>query len=306
MLLASALAAGLWVTPLGAQGGAGGLSVEVEGRWVPWPAGRDHPAVWSAPDALVAGAVAWRPVAPGVEQGEMTLRGGNAVWRLRVILVRMDPALLAFRVVVPPRRDDGFSGRWSVDEAPDDALVAVNAGQFTGGPWGWLVQGGVRRQPPGSGALAPGVAFEAGGRVELVPPDSLHAVGWAQEGFQSYPTLLEGDGRVPGALRASGLGVDLTHRDSRLALGVLRDGRVVLALTRFVGLGELLEVVPFGPTTPEMAALMGALGCSRAVLLDGGISGQLLVRGDGSVRRWTGLRKVAAGLVVTSRSGTRR
>lgn len=267
---------------------------------MPWPAGSSHPIRWDAPDEVVVGAVAWHPVAPGVEQGALTLRGGNALWRLRVILVRMDPALLDFRVVVPPRRDDGFSGRWTVDEAPDEALVAFNAGQFTGGPWGWLVQGGTRRQTPGTGALAPGVGFGAAGRVELVPPDSLLQADWVVEGFQSYPTLLTGDGHVPEALRAAGLGVDLTHRDSRLALGLLRDGRVLLALTRFVGLGELLEVVPFGPTTPEMAALMGALGCARAVLLDGGISGQLLVRTPEGRRTWPGIRKVAAGMVVTA------
>lgn len=291
----------MWVTPLGAQSGAGGLSVEAGGRWVHWPAGSRHPDAWSAGDSVVAGAVTWRPLAPGVEQGELTLRGGHALWRLRVILVRMDPALLDFRVVVPPRRDDGFSGRWTVDEAPDEALVAVNAGQFTGPPWGWLVQAGSVRQPRGSGALAPGVGFGSGGRVALIPPDSLASAAWVVEGFQSYPTLLAGEGEVPEPLRTAGLGVDLTHRDSRLALGLLRDGRVLLALTRYVGLGGLLEAVPFGPTTPEMAALMGALGCARAVLLDGGISGQLLVQGPEGRRTWPGIRKVAAGLVVTAR-----
>ena len=40
--------------------------------------------------------------------------------------------------------------------------------------------------------------------------------------------------------------------------------------------------MPFGLTSPEMAAVMGALGCRQALLLDGGISGQLRLRdGDG-------------------------
>ena len=269
--------------------------------WIPWPASGSPPAVWEGAVSLVAGAVGWREAAPGVELGELSLQGGTSLWRLRLVLVRMDPERLAFNVVVPPRRDDGFAGRWTVDEAPDDALVAVNAGQFTSGPWGWLVQGGVRRQAPGSGPLAPGVGFGPAGRVALIPPDSLPLAAWVQEGFQSYPALLEGDGRVPLPLREKGLGVDLTHRDSRLALGLLRDGRILLALTRYEGLGGLLEVVPFGPTTPEMGAVMGALGCARAVLLDGGISGQLLVRGAEGRQVWPGLRKVAAGLVVTAR-----
>jgi hypothetical protein len=46
---------------------------------------------------------------------------------------------------------------------------------------------------------------------------------------------------------------------------------------------------------------MGALGCRRAVLLDGGISGQLAVReSDGRLRSWSGMRYVPLGLVVTA------
>jgi hypothetical protein len=46
---------------------------------------------------------------------------------------------------------------------------------------------------------------------------------------------------------------------------------------------------------------MGALGARRALLLDGGISGQLLVREEGRTRSWAGLRKVPLGLVVLPR-----
>ena len=48
----------------------------------------------------------------------------------------------------------------------------------------------------------------------------------------------------------------------------------------------------------EMAALMGALGCRRAMLLDGGISGQLRVRaGPGPELRLPAWRRVPMGLV---------
>jgi len=44
---------------------------------------------------------------------------------------------------------------------------------------------------------------------------------------------------------------------------------------------------------------MGALDCRNAVLLDGGLSGQLMVTdAAGTQRAWNGLRKVPAGLVV--------
>jgi exopolysaccharide biosynthesis protein len=118
-------------------------------------------------------------------------------------------------------------------------------------------------------------------------------------GFQSFPTLLDGDGNVPAALRNPNSGVDLTHRDTRLAIGVQRDGTVIFVLTRFDVFGPTLGAVPFGLTTPEMSALMGALGCQTAVMLDGGISAQLqLTDAAGSLKRWRGWRNVPMGLVL--------
>jgi hypothetical protein len=275
------------------------LSVRDGDRWETWWRASAAPARWRAPHPALADRVAWRRAAPGLEWGELSMSGEGEAWRVRLILVRLDPARLELRLVKPA---DGevFAGRWSIDDAPDEALLAVNAGQFTGGPWGWLVQDGVERQRPGRGPLAPGVVIDDAGRVRLVPPDSLAPDG-ARAAFQSYPTLLERDGDVPRALRTPGAGVDLAHRDARLALGTLRDGRVLLAMTRFEGLGGALDLLPFGFTTPEMAAVMGALGASRAVLLDGGISSQLLLRDEGRTRTWPGMRKVALGLVALPR-----
>ncbi len=115
--------------------------------------------------------------------------------------------------------------------------------------------------------------------------------------------MLENDGDVLLALRRPGRGVDLTHRDGRLALGLSRDGQLLIALTRFEGLGGALSNLPFGLTTPEMAALMGALGCRRAMLLDGGISSQLRLGAEsGAGEIWRGIRRVPLGLVVSARS----
>jgi hypothetical protein len=52
-----------------------------------------------------------------------------------------------------------------------------------------------------------------------------------------------------------------------------------------------------------MAAVMGALGARDAVMLDGGISAQLLLRErpGGHVHRWPGLRKVPLALLVRAR-----
>ena len=162
------------------------------------------------------------------------------------------------------------------------------------------MSGGKEVLRPQYAPLAGAVVVDAGGAVRVVAPDSVEAErrrGTAREAFQSYPMLLQ-DGGVPVSLRTPGLGVNLRHRDARLALGTLADGRVVVALTRFDALGESLGRVPFGLTSPEMAAVMGALGCRQALLLDGGISSQLSLRdADGATRTWPGTRSVPLGLV---------
>ena len=280
------------------------LAVERNGAWHRWWQADRAPAEWTAPLPAVTEAVKWRRGAAGSDIGELRLSGAGEAWRVRAILVRLDPAGLRIRVDAAPVIR-GSANQWSLRSAPADALLALNAGQFgPAGPWGWLVRNGVERQVPGRGPLAPAVVIDRTGRLRIVPPDSIAAVrasGEAVTAFQSYPTLLQGDGAVPPALQAPGRGVDLEHRDARLALGELRDGRILIVLTRFEGLGGALDNLPFGLTTPETAALMGALGCRRAVLLDGGISGQLAVReADGRLRTWNGMRHVPLGLVVTA------
>ena len=76
----------------------------------------------------------------------------------------------------------------------------------------------------------------------------------------------------------------------------------MVAATRFDALGGSLDFVPFGLTVPEMAAVMGALGARGAVLLDGGISAQMLVRdARGRPRQWPALRPVPLALVAVPR-----
>jgi exopolysaccharide biosynthesis protein len=200
------------------------------------------------------------------------------------------------------------NANWTVADADGGAVVALDAGQFRQSlPWGWVVSGGREILAPQYAPLAGAVVVDGAGAVRVVPPDGVAGErerGTAREAFQSYPMLLQ-DGVVPPALVEAGRGVDLEHRDARLALGTLADGRVVVALTRFDALGEALGRVPFGLTSAEMAAVMGALGCDQALLLDGGISGQLLVRdAEGAARTWPGTRSVPLGLVGRARPGS--
>ena len=279
-----------------------------DGAWIEWWRADRAPTRWDAAVPAVAGAIRWRTARPGLEWGELRLAGTGEAWRIRAVVVRADPRQLRFALHAAVDAA-GRAGPWTVDDAPAGAALAVNAGQFTsgGGPWGWVVHQGREIRPPGYGPIAPAVVVDSTGAVRFVPFDSIAAVRDAHtavEAFQSYPALLEGEGTIPAAIADTGRGVDLAHRDSRLVIGETRDGRILLLLTRFEALGGALDALPFGLTVPETAALVGALGARRAVMLDGGLSGQLLLRDvDGTPHAWHGLRRVALGLVALPAPG---
>lgn len=278
------------------------LAVRQGDGWRTWWTSAAAPSVWHAPDLTVQRAVHWQPGAAGMDYAVLDLAGTAEAWRTRVVVVRVDPSLVRFHL------DTGFRtpmrADWSLDRVPPTAVLAFNTGQFVDAmPWGWVVLDGRQFLPRGLGPLAVAVVGDSSGNIRWIPADSINAhppphAAWA---FESYPELLHA-GTVPFALQSQGRGVDLEHRDARLALGRLRDGRLLVALTRFDALGPMLGMIPFGLTIPEMAAVMGALGCRDAVLLDGGISAQLMVRDSaGAVHAWHALRRVPLAMVGVPR-----
>jgi hypothetical protein len=275
------------------------LAVRVGPRWVTWwqRAGGGH----REGGAPLDDGIEWRPGAHGIEWGEVQIRGASEAWRTRVVVARIDPRRTELSL------DPAFTRghEWTVGDAAGDVDLAFDAGQFRASlPWGWVLTGGREILRPQFAPLAGAVVVDTSGAVRLVPPGEVgeeRARGTAREAFQSYPMLLE-KGVVPAPIRKPGLGVNIAHRDARLALGTLRDGKIIIALTRFDAFGEALGRVPFGLTAEEMAAVMEALGCRDALLLDGGISGQMLLRdAEGSVRTWPGTRSVPMGMVVRSK-----
>jgi len=281
------------------------LSVRTGSGWRIWWSADRAPTQWGA-DTLVTGLMRWRRAARGVRWAELPIAGSGEAWRTRVIVARLDPRQLVLSLdtaFTPSARAD-----WSLDRVPDDAVFAVNAGQFVEAmPWGWVVLGGHRFLPPARGPLAVALVWDSAGDLRWQPADDVArdappGTVWA---FESYPVLLAA-GRIPAPLQSQGRGVDLAHRDARLALGRLSSGDLVIALTRFDAMGESFGAIPFGLTVPEMAALMGALGCVDAVLLDGGISAQMLVRdADGATHWWRGIRTVPLALVARERTARR-
>lgn len=273
------------------------------------------PSRWAHGDSALLASLRWQPGRDGMAFAELPLRGDGEAWRTRAIIVRIDPVRVriqldtAFSQSRDPNGAVVRGAAWRIDKAPRSAILAVNAGQFASTllgtlPWGWVVLNGREWRAPGTGPLSTAVVVDSTGAVRLLSPAALasplRTLG-VRDAFQSFPTLLEGDGIVPAMLQ-DGDAVDRTHRDARLALGIRRDGSILLVLTRFDIMGRVLGAVPFGLTTPEMAALMGALDCARAVMLDGGISAQMQLRGaNGQLQRWPGWRQVPLGLIVKSR-----
>ena len=245
-----------------------------------------------------SGVADWQPVRPGVWYRETRMAAGGPLAVVAAVAVRIDPRSASFSLDAP-----AGNPTWTIDDIGAAGVVAFNAGQFrAGGSWGWVVREGVELQPPGDGSVVMSFVVDSAGVPSLIEQSELAARrGHVRLAFQSYPALLLGDGALPRELEAAGRGVDLDHRDSRLALGLRDDGSIIVLLTRFSGLGSGVGgTLPFGPTVREMAAYMRSLGCRRAVLLDGGVSGQLALRArDGTLRRWANWRSVPLGLVVT-------
>ena len=245
-----------------------------------------------APD--LSSGVQWQPGQTGVEWAELSTAS------LKLVLARIDPAVVRLDLAWG---FDAASDRpnWTIGRA-GDAAIAFNAGMFVDAlPWGWVVQGGTERLAPGKGPLSSALIGLRDGSLAWVDGDDVSAWRARKDvafAFQSYPTLLTADGRLPTALIQPG-SINLDHRDARLAIGLDRDGKLLVVLTRLDSEIPGLDRVPFGLTVPEMAAVMGALGARQAMLLDGGISAQLAVRdANGNQRQFPGIRKVPLGLVA--------
>ena len=291
--------------PAGAQGAplpSSTLAVrDGRGAWREFWSSASAPVVWrSAPLADVA---QWRRGASGVTWTELALRGSGEAWRTRLIVARVNPLMVHFQL------DTAFTTNreadWRLDRAPSGAVVAVNAGQFEATmPWGWVALNGRRWLPAQSGPLSAALMEDLDGVLHWVRAEDVHRVSsevsarWA---FQSYPAVLAGDSILP-PLRESGRGIDVAHRDARAGVCLTRTGELLIAITRFDAVGGALNYIPLGLTVPETGAVLGALGCRNAMLLDGGISTRLRIRGgDGSLHDWEGLRPVPLALVVLPR-----
>ena len=249
-------------------------------------------------------ALQWERLRAGMELTEFVVDAGRPGFDVRIVAARIDPAQFTFSLVHSTRANR-MTGAWNVDVAPNDAALAINAGQFKEtGPWGWLVLNGDERRPPGVGPLSAGIAFDSGGAIRWIPYERLeHARTDANVrfAFQSYPLILW-NGRVPKLATNTRL-VEQNHRDIRLVFAQDTPGMLLVVLTRYDTFGRAGSRVPIGLTLPESIALLRALGARHAVMLDGGVSAQMLLRNEvGTARVWKGMRDVPLALIARPRS----
>jgi len=210
----------------------------------------------------------WQPLEPGVELREMDIATGNVLER--TVIVRLDPALVRFRVRYEPDNPRPLSA-WA---AGLRALLIVNAGYFTpeGEATALLVSGG---RPAGTplGEFAGMFAVTAYGQA---------SVRWLQEwpydpteglveGVQSFPVLVK-----PGGVMGFPTDGDEGTPARRTVVAQDNDGRI------------LIVVAPRGYLSLHELAVFLAdsdLGIDTALNLDGGGStGLWLSSGETSVK----------------------
>jgi len=207
-------------------------------------------------------AVEWR--APVVLGQGARVRDGRiaraAPWR--VVDLELDLARVELRVARPAARGGGRL----TDMLPPGALAAVNGGYFdeTYRPVGWLVDRGVEIAPR-SARTSGGVLAVKGAALFMGPA---RQVPFAPEFvLQNGPRLIESGGRL-------GIRTDDGKRAPR-TVACDAGGRLHLYL--------VVAALRDGPTLYETARMLAALGCERALNLDGGPSTGFWLHGDAGV-----------------------
>ncbi|HSE47086.1 MAG TPA: hypothetical protein VLA89_17340, partial [Gemmatimonadales bacterium] len=184
-------------------------------------------ALVDLPRGEAARNAAWRPGPPGLDWTEIELQGRGEARKTRVVVARLDPT--KFRLALENgMAPGGFLHVWTLDLAPPEATLALNAGMFEGdGAWGWVVHEGTEYRVPRTGSLARAVVIDSSGAVRILDDEAVkvirasrtdRAVGAVREAFQSYPALLD-HGELPAMLTYEGAStapttIDLQHRDA--------------------------------------------------------------------------------------------
>jgi uncharacterized protein YigE (DUF2233 family) len=203
--------------------------------------------------------------------------------RVQAHLFRCDLRMVRI-AVADIRRERRLAVSASEYRKRSGALIAVNGGFFDEAyrPVGLVVSDGVRTNPLGPSDS--GVFFITGGRAGIVHRRAFQATG-VDQAVQSSPRLVVG-----GLVKRF-----RPHTARRTAVGIDRQGRVIIAVTTGpCGLAELAQLL----SQPESR---GGVGCVDALNLDGGPSTQLDADVAGSAVTVAGGTPVPTALLVLRR-----
>jgi len=120
-LLAAAATGAAASRPVSGRSADSTLAVATASGWETWWRRGASPSRWDG-SAPLAHHVVWNRGAPGVEWGELTLKGNGEATRTRLIVVRLDPRSLSFSL------DPAFSRnqKWTIGSVERDVAVALD------------------------------------------------------------------------------------------------------------------------------------------------------------------------------------
>jgi hypothetical protein len=262
IVAAGAAIAGLLVVGLVAYSGAYGPGVVLRREALVWVAVKPDDrrlspsmrlALQADPPAATAGPLAWQPLAPGFEVGELPVLAAGAEVD-RILLARIDPARFKLQVRNAPGKS-----RDALDWMRElGAVLVINGSYYTryGTPATPLVSARVLLGPgdydAAHGALVAAPGFT--GIRDLAQVSWKEALQGADDGLVSYPLLVgpDGQGRSRGNAR---------WLANRSFVAQDRDGRILLGTTvdAFFSLDRLAAFLRAAP-----------LGLAIALNLDGG------------------------------------
>lgn len=202
--------------------------------------------------------------------------------RAEIHAFRIDPKLYRFDVAMASDEKQGASVAALAKR--DKALLVINGGFFTPEHLsiGLIIKNGKRIRPLHKTSWWSVFAIR-NGKPSISPPSKFKEGEDVSMAIQVGPRLAI-DGKIPKL--KSGI-------STRSAIGITRNGRVVLAITSGHGISmkELARRM-------KNSRWQGGLECPNAMALDGGSSSQLYAKIDKFTLSIEGLAKITNGLAV--------
>lgn len=230
------------------------------------------------------GSYTWNVLEPGLEYATYSFSISEKE-RSTIHAFRIDPKKFKLRIALA---SDEVQGTTAQELAKRDrALLVINGGFFTPEhrSIGLIVNDGKQLSPLHRTSWWSVFQIDGNGPA-IVQPSKYRSRQGLEMALQCGPRLTI-DGRIP-KLKES--------VSKRSAIGITRDGKVVIAITEGYGISmkELARRMKGSP-------FQGGLGCPNSMALDGGSSSQLYAKIGKFERSIGGLTKVTNGIAVFKR-----